>query len=183
MTTPRRHLLRIALTAVSMAGLASCDILPDPGRSGAGESPNVEVTPPGDRRSCQRLAGPAVRNPDRIVELGVDGRPVIINIWASWCSPCLEEIPNLQTLHMSRVADVFGVNVNDNRKAAVLYLDQERITYPSMIDRDGSAVEAWDVVRPDFIPSSIIVDDDCRIAAVATGPHTLDQFEQIIARL
>lgn len=180
MTVRRRHVVWFGLTVASAYGLSACGRLPG---GFPGQEPTIEVTPPGDRRSCQRLAGPAVRNPDQVAELSVDELPVIISLWASWCEPCRDEIPRLQSLYASRVVDVFGVNVNDQQESAVRCLDRAGATYPSMVDRDGTAIDAWGVAPRSLLPCSIIIDRRCRVAAVAPGAQSVAQFEELIARI
>ncbi len=72
------------------------------------------------------------------------GTPVMVNIWASWCTPCQEETPDIVRAHATwgdRVRFI-GVDVQDDRSGATTFLTQYGVTYPSVFnpanDRSGS---------------------------------------------
>lgn len=68
------------------------------------------------------------------------GTPMVVNFWASWCPPCIAEMPDLEAIHQSagdRLAFV-GVNTQDTPEEAAEMVDQTGVTYDLVRDPDGS---------------------------------------------
>ena len=85
---------------------------------------------------------PAIDLPDvraarpRVVLAALRGKPVLVNFWATWCTPCREEMPLLSAAHKrlgGKVA-IVGVDVKDNRTEAVRFLADRGVDYPSAYD-------------------------------------------------
>jgi cytochrome c biogenesis protein CcmG/thiol:disulfide interchange protein DsbE len=76
----------------------------------------------------------------------LNGHPVVVNKWASWCGPCREEMPWFQTLSArlgERIA-FLGVNTDDSSDAAQGFLDEFPLPYPSYSDPDGEIADELD---------------------------------------
>src|SRR3546814_8760254 len=82
------------------------------------------------------------RDFDRIL-VGLQGKPVVVNIWASWCAPCRTEMPLLERAartYEGRVA-FLGVASRDDRQDAAAFLDDVGVTYPNVFDVSGRSEE------------------------------------------
>jgi len=73
----------------------------------------------------------------------VRGTPLVVNVWASWCPPCVEEMPLLANMAQAYGPEVrfLGIDLQDDESSALAMLEDFDITYPSVVDRDG-------IVRP-----------------------------------
>ena len=100
----------------------------------------------------------------------LDGDVAVVNFWGSWCGPCREEQPRLEAI-WKRYADrgvVFiGVNTRrDQRAAALAFLEEFEVTYPSVYD-PASEIAFEFGVR--FMPATFVIDRQGRIAAHVVG--------------
>jgi thiol-disulfide isomerase/thioredoxin len=84
----------------------------------------------------QLLGGGGEAFEARLAELR--GTPVVVNKWASWCGPCRLEFPFFQSLAQERGAEIafLGVDANDSDDAAMTFLEQLPLPYPSYTDPD-----------------------------------------------
>src|SRR3546814_17927724 len=80
---------------------------------------------------------------DRIL-VGLRGKPVVVNIWASWCAPCRTEMPLLERAARTYEGRVtfLGVASRDDRPAAAAFLDDVGVTYPNVFDVSGDVPSA-----------------------------------------
>jgi thiol-disulfide isomerase/thioredoxin len=101
------------------------------------------------------------------------GEVVVLNFWGSWCAPCRAEAPELRRVaEETRTLGVrfVGVNVKDDRQAAVAFERNFRIPYPSMYDPAGRVAVRFRDYPPNAIPSTIVLDRRGRVAAVFLRP-------------
>jgi peroxiredoxin len=104
------------------------------------------------------------------------GQVVLVNFWASWCTPCRQELPVLQKLYTQyRGAGLtlLAVNVDEERKNAETMLRRLELSIPVLFDGDKSVVRMYQV---DTMPTTLLVDRDGRVRYVHRG--YLSGFEQ-----
>jgi peroxiredoxin len=97
------------------------------------------------------------------------GQVVLLNFWASWCSPCRQELPLLSKIHAQYRAAGFvllGVNVDDNRKEAEAMLKRLDLRFPTLFDGNKNVAKLYGV---DTMPATLIIDRDGRVRYVHRG--------------
>ncbi|MCG6864716.1 MAG: TlpA family protein disulfide reductase [Thiogranum sp.] len=107
------------------------------------------------------------------------GRVVLVNFWASWCGPCVIEMPSMQRLQKAMTGKPFSilaVNVAESRVKVWNFAAKLGIEFPLLLDRDGQAASDWQV---DVYPSSFLLDRQGRIQYVAYGARKWDGAEMI----
>ncbi|PSL43283.1 peroxiredoxin [Salsuginibacillus halophilus] len=113
-----------------------------------------------------------------------EGDVVVLNMWASWCEPCRDEMPALQELQEDFEDDglsVVVVNMEElerDRDTALAFLDEFDIHLDALFDEDGEVEEQYNVRR---LPATYILDRDLVIQDVIVGEVTYEQMEDRIA--
>lgn len=113
------------------------------------------------------------------------GRPLVLNVWASWCSPCRAEAPTLQALHEkygeagSDQVQFLGVLTRDNLTAAQGFIDRFQLTFPSLRS-DEVLLEFNDAMIANAIPTTLVIDKDGLIAARISGEVTYSGLSSLI---
>jgi len=143
---------------------------------------------------CARTTGPAPAQDFSIQlfdgsefslsgHLADDGRPVLLNFWASWCGPCKEEMPALEAFSRAHPEIlVVGVAVTDQEQPARQFaLVELGVTYPTGIDLDGSISELYDFLG---LPTSWLIGPDLRVLRYLAGtltPEVLEDLARLVA--
>ena len=125
-----------------------------------------------DVNDLKHKFGPAERHLIEKQVKALEGHPIVINKWASWCRPCRAEFPIFQQVAAERGKEVafLGVNAADKRPAAEKFLNERPLPYPSFEDPDEDIARELDAAK--FFPMTIFVDAKGDTAFVKAGEYT-----------
>ena len=122
----------------------------------------------------------------RVVKTDFTGKVTLINFWATWCPPCVEEIPSLNRLQQKmdgRPFELISVNFAERRDAVAAFMQQVAVDFPVLLDLDGRHAEAWNITT---YPSTFVIDPRGRIrygvnAAIDwDDPQLIDKLEALM---
>jgi thiol-disulfide isomerase/thioredoxin len=105
------------------------------------------------------------------------GKLLVINVWASWCPPCLREMGSLERLAWSDAGQKFtviGISTDDDIEAAKLRLRKNSATLNHYIDRN---LELENMLGADHLPLTLLVDAKGRVLSKVTGAREWDSDE------
>jgi cytochrome c biogenesis protein CcmG/thiol:disulfide interchange protein DsbE len=157
-----------AYQPVDVAGVDSCDEVPAaaPGKADGDRLPEL-------RLPCL-VPGPDVN----LADLG--GKPMLINLWATWCGPCREEMPILQDAYTRYGEEIafLGVDTKDNAERAGSFLEEVGVTYPQLVDLDGRLLSEH--LRVPGLPVTVVVDADGQVVKKHVGPFTEESLGALI---
>lgn len=157
--------------------LATCDGLTEP-PAGTGETSGADETPSGTADSATsselpELTLPCFTGGDPVTLSELKG-PAVVNLWASWCPPCREELPHLQRFadQAAGQVHVLGVVTEDRRSAAASLATDLGISFPALEDPDRELLGATAAVG---LPATFFLTESGEIAYLHQGSAGLDE--------
>lgn len=124
-------------------------------------------------------------NGDAVRFSDLRGQPVLVNFWASWCTPCRQEMPEVvraSARHADSGLVVLAVDLQENAAAVREFADDFGMTFPIVIDRNGQVADAWRIGGPvEGIPASYFIDADGVVRARSYGPMNDKTIEENLA--
>lgn len=108
-------------------------------------------------------------NPQRLEDYS--GKVVVVNFWASWCPPCLEEIPSMVEFYEQYKAqgeeiELLAVSVGESVTEVNDFIATTPLPFPILMDIDGESARSWKVFT---YPTTVVIDRDGKIAAGSVG--------------
>ncbi|MEO6121969.1 MAG: TlpA disulfide reductase family protein [Acidimicrobiales bacterium] len=110
-----------------------------------------------------------------------EGRPVLVNFWASWCVPCRREFPLLKTAEEAGRVDVLGVVFQDTKGAAADFMADQGATWPALIDPDSDIAAAYGVRLARGLPVTFAVSAEGLLVSRHVGELRRDDLAELIA--
>ena len=134
--------------------------------------------------------GPAQASPPALVDFTVKdlagkpvslsdfrGQVVLVNFWATWCSPCKEEMPILDAYYRQHQPQGFlllGINVSDRPEEAAAFVKQHGYSYPILFDPPGNVLLDLGIQG---LPASLLVDREGGLVTRWLGPLTFEMLD------
>lgn len=163
-------MVRMGMLALIGAAMVGCDI---------GEIPRApEVGALAPEYSSATLAGDSIKLSEH------QGEVVVLNVWATWCFPCREEIPALQRLH-DRYSEeglrIVGVSVDARGEEAAIrnFIDEFGVTFDIWYDPAQRVISTFQVIG---VPNTYLIDREGIIRWKHIGPVT-DDDPQLLSAL
>ena len=97
------------------------------------------------------------------------GRPVVVNLWASWCGPCRQEMPHLNRLYdkyRSGGFTLLAVNIDDDPRTAVATAAKMGLRFPVLLDTDKAVSKRYDLGS---MPATVLIDRDGKVRYLHRG--------------
>jgi peroxiredoxin len=108
------------------------------------------------------------------------GKLVFLNIWATWCPPCVEEMPSMEKLYQAlkgQAFEILAVSIDASGKQAVMpFMQKHKLSFPVLLDSAGTLKNLY---RTTGVPESVIIDKEGRIIEKIVGPRNWGSPEAI----
>lgn len=153
----------VALLALAAGWVALTAAINPPSTGGQIPAPKAGFLAPDFRLTT--LAG------DEVQLSELRGKAVILNIWASWCPPCREEMPAIQQVYdeyRDQGLEVLALNTTNQDQLADVtrFVEEYRLTFPILLDHDGTAAALY---QTSALPSTFFIRPDGTIQEVVIG--------------
>lgn len=148
-------------------------------------SDGIATADKGERQDGPKLEGETLTGKHLDVD-DYKGKVVVLNVWGSWCSPCRAEAPNFAKVSkdtQGKDVQFIGINTRDPQKGPALTFEKEwKISYPSLHDPMGKLMLRFPkgTMNPKFIPSTIVLDREGKIAARSQQALSEEKLRKMI---
>ena len=191
----RQSLIRASLAVVILGGVVWVLPVRRPGQDGGHHGAATQVLDPFEKAGVVELkeGQPA----PGFTLLTLDGgrasltdhrdKLVVLNFWATWCQPCIVEMPSLEALwrrYRDRGLIVVGISVDRGAPKALLepYVRNLKLTFPILLDPDSKTSDRWRVTA---LPATFLVRPGGEVAGMAMGARewNSDEMRALVERL
>lgn len=109
-----------------------------------------------------------------------NNRVTVVNFWATWCPPCVEEIPSLNRLKQKmkgKAFDLISINYAEDKQVILDFLKEVDVDYPVLMDQNGDFAKKWNIIT---YPSTFLIDTNGKIiygvnsAIIWDAPEIID---------
>lgn len=138
-------------------------------RNATGRGPSTEIGRAAPDFNLKTLDGGELRFSD------LQGQPVLVNFWATWCRECREEMPEIVRAYEERGDEfaVVAVNLQENEGQVREFADDFGMEFPVVIDKTGQVAKAWRIGGPvEGLPATYFIDERGVVRSRVFGPLT-----------
>jgi thiol-disulfide isomerase/thioredoxin len=111
------------------------------------------------------------------------GKVVLLNFWAIWCTPCRTELPDMEAIYRKyrdQGAVILAVNVSESSEDIITFVNKLDLTFPVLRDSQGKAMKAYEIR---FMPTTLFLNQQGQIVARHVGPLDQDSMSAQIEQL
>lgn len=156
---------------------------------GCGETGDED---PEDQEQLQPAGFPSVdfsvydREGNQVSLSDMQGKPIVVNFWATWCGPCKSELPAFQQAYETYGDDVVFMMVDmvqgrtETKAGAIEYVDGQGYTFPLYFDEDQTAVTAYEIGA---VPASYFFDAQGNLVESHVGAMSFEEVEGYIQKI
>ncbi|MCB1032006.1 MAG: TlpA family protein disulfide reductase, partial [Acidimicrobiales bacterium] len=118
---------------------------------------------------------------EELVDWNQGSKPLVINMWASWCAPCRKEMPAFDKVaqDLQDQVKIIGVTDDLNRDSALKAADKSKVTYPLLYDEEAILLTELDISG---LPATVFVDEKGKIIGKHLGELTESELRQEIEK-
>ena len=146
----------------------------------------VEQLAVANRGAALALAGTTVEGKPWSMSTDAAGKVVVVNVWGSWCGPCVDEMPHLQQVSSSyeqagKPVAFVGIDYKESSATAAAFLKANAVTYPSLNDGDSGGKPMLALQgKASATPTTLVLDRQGRIAARVLGATTASTLTALV---
>lgn len=176
--------LRLVLVATVLALLAAAATVvllsdDDDGGLEAGPAGSIELDAEGEPADPDTVTFTTFDD-EAVALASLRGKPVLVNFFASYCTPCIREMPALEAAHQAVGDQVtfLGLAMQDRPEEALALVERTGVTYQVAQDKDGSVITALGGI---VLPTTVLLDAEGDVVASHAGELSEDQLLELIA--
>jgi thiol-disulfide isomerase/thioredoxin len=112
------------------------------------------------------------------------GKVVVINFWATWCPPCISEMPSLERASVKLAKQgipILGIDVGEDRETVMQFLNTTPVSFTVLLDIKSEVLGSWAVPS---LPTTLVINQEGKMALLAVGEREWDSpaiLQQIIS--
>lgn len=172
----------LALAAASAVVIFGSGAGGDDGEDGGSSGTTISLSDPGDLPPSvhdvvlEDIGGDG----QRPLHSYMDGKPVVVNFFAAWCQPCIEEMPAFESVHqdLGDQVNFVGLAMQDDAERAQGIVEQTGVTYPTFADPEGSALTYFEGTT---MPTTVFIAPDGEVLEVRSRELTEDELRDRLA--
>jgi thiol-disulfide isomerase/thioredoxin len=173
----------LASTTIALAAAVATYVVLDDGGGSTPASPSqaasLSLTPDAKPQPLDKVTFTDFHG-TKVTLASLKGTPLVVNFFASYCTPCITEMPALQSVHdqLGSKVTFLGLAVTDRQGPAQALIKKTKVSYRTAQDKDGSVLAT---VQGNVLPTTVLIDAAGKIVETHSGAVTADELRALVA--